>query len=85
MGAITAKFWPGNERQQFIMQLKITFIDGSTEWIKTGEGWKAQLSAITDCEYEKGEKCDLKKLNEDWDKPDYDDNSWLVQKFLIMN
>ena len=80
LGAITAKFWPGNEKQQFILQIRIRNIDGSTEWFCTGEGWKAQLSAITDCEYEKGEKCDLRKLNDGWDKPDYNDNSWFSPK-----
>jgi alpha-L-rhamnosidase len=82
LGAITAKFWQGNNRLQFIMQLKVTYSDGTTEWFYTGEGWKAQLSTITECDYEKGEKQDLRQTREGWDKPGFNDNDWQVAKVL---
>ena len=70
--------WFGEKRA--ILQVNITYKDGSTELITTGTGWKMKEGPIRlHCLYD-GETYDANMEQEGWDKPGFDDSEWETAK-----
>ncbi len=57
-------------------QLKITFSDGTTQWIVTDSSWKADRSPICFAEIYDGESYDARLLQLGWDKGGFSDAHW---------
>ncbi|MFT4112153.1 family 78 glycoside hydrolase catalytic domain [Silvibacterium sp.] len=57
-------------------QLRITYRDGSTQWISTGPDWKADTSSIKFAEIYDGETEDARDAQPGWDKPAFKDADW---------
>jgi alpha-L-rhamnosidase len=66
--------WFGAKRA--MLQMHVTFIDGSTEIITSDESWKiANGPILSSCIYD-GEIYDANQELPGWKKPDFDDSSW---------
>lgn len=66
--------WFGEK--QALLNMHITYVDGSTELIYTNNTWKIADGPITHhCIYD-GETYDATKEILGWDKPGFDDSSW---------
>lgn len=59
-----------------LAQLHITYADGSQQVIATDETWKSNTGAIRFSEIYNGEIVDLRKQQEGWNKPVFDDSIW---------
>jgi alpha-L-rhamnosidase len=57
-------------------QLKVTYADGTSEWIATDSSWKADISPITSAEIYDGETYDARRLQTGWDRPGFIDAGW---------
>ena len=62
---------------QLLMQLEVTYKDGTTDTIVSGEGWKItnQGPILKSNEFD-GETYDARLDLGDWTMPDYDDSHW---------
>ncbi len=58
-------------------QLEITYKDGTTERIVTDEKWKTGQGALRATDFMLGEEYDSRKELAGWDRPGFDDASWL--------
>jgi alpha-L-rhamnosidase len=65
------------DRPRFLAQLAITFADGSTQTIASGERWKAAYGPILESDMQMGESYDARRELSGWDAPGYDDARWL--------
>jgi alpha-L-rhamnosidase len=66
------------KRLGLLMQLKITFTDGTETTIITDESWKGnQDGAIRMNDIYNGETYDARKKLTGWNLPDYDDKNWI--------
>jgi alpha-L-rhamnosidase len=65
----------GSERA-VLLQLHITYEDGSEQIIKTGDNWKASEGPIRMSELYHGETYDARLEQNGWDTWDYDDSGW---------
>jgi alpha-L-rhamnosidase len=59
-----------------LLQLTITYTDGTTENIVTDESWKSAISEIKSSEIYDGENIDARKSKPGWDLPGYNDAGW---------
>ena len=67
--------WYGSPRA--ILQLEIEYADGSKSRIVTDGNWKSSWSPIVfNCLFD-GEHYDARLEEKDWDKPDFDEGSWI--------
>jgi alpha-L-rhamnosidase len=57
-------------------QLKITYDDGTVDWIATDESWKADISPITFAEIYDGETYDARRVPAGWDTASFTDARW---------
>jgi alpha-L-rhamnosidase len=57
-------------------QLKLTFSDGTTQWIATDSSWKADRSPITFAEIYDGESYDARLEQAGWDTAGFSDAKW---------
>lgn len=57
-------------------QLRITYTDGTVDWIATDESWKADISPITSAEIYNGETYDARRLQAGWDTASFSDTKW---------
>lgn len=57
-------------------QLRITYSDGSSQWIATDAAWKADVSPILSAEIYNGETYDARRLQSGWNKPGFSDAAW---------
>ena len=57
-------------------QLRITYTDGTVEWIATDASWKADISPITSAEIYDGESYDARRLQAGWDTASFSDANW---------
>jgi len=65
------------KRTGLLLQLNITYTDGSTSLIVSDETWKASLNGpVRMNDIYNGETFDATKILTGWDKPGYDDKSW---------
>ena len=62
-------------RPELLMQLEVTFADGSTQTIISDEQWKCAFGAIFYSDIYDGEHYDARLELDGWDTVDYDDNS----------
>ncbi len=63
---------------ELLAQLDVTFGDGSTDRVVTGEGWRGRMAAIRHADLLMGERQDLRLDPSGWDSPGFDDSRWLV-------
>jgi alpha-L-rhamnosidase len=64
-----------------LMQIKITYTDGTESYILTDESWKSNNDgAIRMNDIYNGETYDATKRLTGWDLPDYNDSAWKVVK-----
>ncbi|HEX4066766.1 MAG TPA: family 78 glycoside hydrolase catalytic domain [Acidobacteriaceae bacterium] len=57
-------------------QLKITYADGTSQWIATDASWKADPSPITFAEIYDGENYDARLQQPGWDQAGFSDARW---------
>ena len=57
-------------------QLRIEYKDGSVDWIRTDNEWKADISPILRAEIYDGETYDARKTQANWDTAPFDDSRW---------
>ncbi|MFO7169402.1 MAG: glycoside hydrolase family 78 protein [Chloroflexota bacterium] len=65
------------DRPRLLAQLVITYEDGSSETIATGEGWRFAYGPILEADLIMGESYDARRELTGWDAPGYDDARWL--------
>ncbi len=63
-------------RPRFLLNVRITYKDGSTSVIYTDENWKTALSPIIFNSIYTAEHYDARKEQPGWNKPDFDDRDW---------
>ncbi|MFP5040452.1 family 78 glycoside hydrolase catalytic domain [Parasediminibacterium sp. JCM 36343] len=63
-----------------LMQVQITYADGSNEIIVTNESWKSSTGAIRYSEIYDGEIIDSRLEKKGWDRPNYNDQDWAGTK-----
>ena len=63
-------------------QLKITYSDGSAQWISTDSTWKADISPILSAEIYNGETYDARRMQKGWDRPGFADAKWHSVKVI---
>jgi alpha-L-rhamnosidase len=63
-------------RPCFIAQLKLSFTDGTEEWMVTDESWKTAAGPILRNNVYLGEHYDARKEPNGWDNAGFDDSSW---------
>lgn len=61
---------------RLLMQLEVTFADGTQQIITTDGDWKAHLSPITENTLYHGEHYDARREQEGWDRPDFQTEGW---------
>lgn len=66
-----------------LLQIQITFKDGSTETITSDETWKYSTGPILMSEIYDGETYDARLEKTGWDSPNYNENAW--QKVTTAN
>jgi alpha-L-rhamnosidase len=59
-----------------LMQLELTYTDGTREYVNTDGSWKSATGPITYSEIYNGETIDNRKEKPGWNLPGYDDRSW---------
>ncbi len=64
------------EKTALLLQLKITFADGSTETIISDQSWKSATGAILESEIYHGEVYDARLEKNGWNLPGYNDDNW---------
>jgi len=64
------------DRPQMIVQMNITYTDGSTAHVVSNTSWKTSSSPILDNSVYNGEVYDARKEKDGWDKAGYDDQDW---------
>jgi alpha-L-rhamnosidase len=67
---------PWRQRPAFCMDLRITYTDGTTEVIATGDNWKTQTGPIISNNIYTGEQYDSRLEIPGWSKPGFDDQKW---------
>ncbi|WP_316831554.1 alpha-L-rhamnosidase [Pedobacter aquatilis] len=63
-------------RPTFCLDLRITYVDGSMEVIKSGGDWKTSLSPIISNSIYTGEHYDARLEQKGWNTADFDDSKW---------
>lgn len=74
--------WDGNKDVwgkdiSLLLQINITYSDGSRELIISDGTWKSSTGSITACEIYNGETTDARKERAGWANPSYDDQQWI--------
>ena len=59
-----------------LLQLNITYIDGTTESVTTNESWAVAPSPITENDIYDGETYDARKEQPGWSTPNFDSSAW---------
>jgi alpha-L-rhamnosidase len=67
---------PWRARPSLLMDLRITYTDGSTETIATDESWKTGMSTLTYNNIYTGEHIDGSRDVRGWNQAAYDDKGW---------
>ena len=72
-----AKYWTaGYGTPRFLVQIYITYEDGTEDIIVTDESWKAAQSPILMDMVYYGEHYDARKEQAGWNEPEFDDSAW---------
>jgi len=64
-------YWP-----RAILQMTVTYEDGTEQHFVTDESWKTSSGAIGANQIKPGEECDARLEKPHWNKVDYDDSQW---------
>jgi alpha-L-rhamnosidase len=64
------------QRPALLLQMKITFTDGSEQWILSDQSWKTGSGPILKSEIYDGEIFDARLEKEGWDLPGFRDQGW---------
>jgi alpha-L-rhamnosidase len=64
------------EKLGLLLQINITYTDGTTAIIKSGSAWKSAAGPILMSEIYDGETYDARLEINGWDKPGFDDKDW---------
>jgi len=67
---------PWRERPAFCMDLRITYTDGTSEVIASGNDWKTKTGPIISNNIYTGEHYDSRLEIPGWNKPGFDDQKW---------
>ncbi|RZL41695.1 MAG: alpha-rhamnosidase, partial [Pedobacter sp.] len=67
---------PWRNRPTFCMDLRITYIDGTVEVIKSGKDWKTDLSPIIFNSIYTAEHYDARLEQSGWNTTNFDDSKW---------
>lgn len=67
---------PWRRTPRFIMDMYITYEDGTTEVVCSDNSWKTSFGAILFNSLYSGEYYDARLEPDGWDKPGFDDSSW---------
>ena len=67
---------PWRNRPTFLMDLRITYTDGTVEIIKSGKDWKTALSPIIFNSIYTAEHYDARLEQKGWNTVDFDDSKW---------
>jgi alpha-L-rhamnosidase len=65
-----------------LLQIDITYSDGSSEKIVTDENWKSSTGSIRSSEIYNGETIDAREEKKGWALPGYDDSKWSGVKLV---
>lgn len=68
---------------KLLMQLNLTYTDGTKQTIKTDDSWKGTADGpiLANNEYD-GEEYDARKEMSGWSKPGFDDKTWLKPEYV---
>ena len=73
--------WQGREgfgtRLRFLGQLDVEYTDGSRATFRTDPSWKAAFGPTLQSDIMQGEVYDARREQDGWDKPGFDDRSWI--------
>ena len=64
------------DRLALLVQLEVTYADGSTETIVSDKDWKASYGAILESDIYNGEKYDARREMKNWASPGFDERDW---------
>jgi alpha-L-rhamnosidase len=70
------------ERLAALVQLQITFTDGSTQTVSTDESWRASTGPILSSDIYMGETYDARLEKKGWSAPGYDASGWRGVRIL---
>ncbi|MGY1846485.1 family 78 glycoside hydrolase catalytic domain [Blastococcus sp. SYSU DS1021] len=59
-----------------LVQLHLTYDDGSTAVVGSGPGWRSALGHVVAADLIEGERWDLRRLPRGWEAPGFDDTGW---------
>lgn len=68
--------------QKAIAQIRLEYADGSVEIIGTDENWRVAAGPITFSSIYGGEDFDARLVQEEWDRPGFDESKWAAAKVL---
>ena len=79
--------WQGNkntygDKTALILQLRLTYTDGTDEWITTNESWKSATGPILRSDIYNGEIYDARLEMNNWNQPGYNTSGWNGVKIL---
>jgi alpha-L-rhamnosidase len=66
------------DKLALLAQLQITYSDGSSETVSTGNSWKTTTGPIVSSDIYDGEKYDARLEIKGWDTPDFNDSKWMA-------
>ena len=87
--------WQGHKnlygnKTALLLQLKVTYTDGSEEWILSDNSWKSATGPILKSDIYNGETYDARLEQAGWNQPGFNDHNWggtqvknLSKKILI--
>lgn len=61
----------------FVVKVKITYADGSTQWFSTGPTWKASDGPFTAADLQDGENYNAHLEQSGWNTAGFDESQWL--------
>lgn len=64
------------EKTALLFQLKVEYVDGSSELICSDDSWKSSIGAILESDIYNGEKYDARLEQDGWNTVGFDDSKW---------
>ncbi|MEU0955134.1 alpha-L-rhamnosidase [Streptomyces niveus] len=66
------------DRPALLAQLEVTYKDGTSERVVSGDGWRAAAGPIVSTDMQAGEEYDARLETKGWTSPGFDDGDWLA-------
>ena len=73
---IAGRYAWGTAPRCLLAQLEITYVDGSSEVIGSGKGWRIDAAPVMSAEIYDGEYYDARREQAGWSMPGFNDSSW---------